>query len=402
MFKFTTSLFHVLALSLLCLVFAIPNVQAQAISSTTTGEGGKWRIGLGVGPSLFFGDVKQYPYYPVTNFENEWRIGGNVLLERELSPAVSLRGQGLYAQMAGTRRPWNVYFTSDLIEFNLNATINLNNLFGHKRNDRMINFKVLFGMGMANYNTTLYQLGSNKVLAKRGFGNGSGIGGRTLEGIVLGGFGVDVRLNEHWSVNLETANRMIGDDLFDTWKSSFPFDVYNQTYIGIAYRFGRSSSRVGRLAPEDDAPVKPVVERQEVQHKENLDVLELDFRVFPAQPDSQIVKKDLAPVEKEKAEIVPVIIPEKPAQQTASVEYRVQIRAKFGNQVSVAELSRKYKIPADEIRENQHNGFYIYTVGAFSTYQEAADKRNNVRNVNGVFDAFVVAFKDGSRLDKLP
>jgi hypothetical protein len=84
------------------------------------------------------------------------------------------------------------------------------------------------------------------------------------------------------------------------------------------------------------------------------------------------------------------------------LEYRVQIRAKYGKPIPVSWLSRKYNIPVNQIREDKHNGYYIYTVGSYETYLQAKTRCNQVRNVNGIPDAFVVAFKNGYRLDKLP
>ena len=83
-------------------------------------------------------------------------------------------------------------------------------------------------------------------------------------------------------------------------------------------------------------------------------------------------------------------------------EYRVQIRAKLGNAISIDHLSNIYNIPTNQIRQDRHNGYYIYSVGSFDTYEQARVRRNELRSNSGVTDAFVVAFKNGSRLDKLP
>jgi len=49
-----------------------------------------------------------------------------------------------------------------------------------------------------------------------------------------------------------------------------------------------------------------------------------------------------------------------------------------------------------------HDGYYIYTIGSFDTYEQARTARDILRRVNGIRDAFVVAFRNGYRLDKLP
>ncbi len=82
------------------------------------------------------------------------------------------------------------------------------------------------------------------------------------------------------------------------------------------------------------------------------------------------------------------------------VVFRVQIRAKYQKKMSRDALAAKYNINED-IYEDYHQGYYIYTVGNFSTYQQARIKRDQLINQHGVPDAFVTAFKNGKRVDKL-
>jgi len=82
------------------------------------------------------------------------------------------------------------------------------------------------------------------------------------------------------------------------------------------------------------------------------------------------------------------------------VVFRVQIRAKYQKKMSRDALADKYNIN-EEIYEDYHEGYYIYTVGNFSTYEQAKRKRDQLINQHGVPDAFVTAFKDGKRVNKL-
>ena len=366
-----------------------------------------WEVGLNGGSSLFFGDVKQNAFWPVSTNNNEWRLGASLMAGYRFNYIFTLRGQALYGQLAGTRRASDYFFEGDYIEFNLNTAIDLNNLFGRKRTDRFASAYVLVGLGMTNYNSTVYKLSSGAVQRKIGFGNGSGIGGRTLEGILTGGIGVNFRVNDHFIVNFETANRIMNSDFMDGWVNGFKYDVYNYTSVGLSYRFGMKKAKA--------APPPPVVTHKNVKE------------VPPTQPLHQPEKKpctvEMQPVmppatqakKPEKQVQQPVTPVQQPVQQpvvtqTAAatpppkplLEYRVQIRAKYGQPISLAWLSRKYGLPQNEIREDKHNGYYIYTVGAYATYIQARTRRDELRNRYGITDAFVVAFKNGYRLDKLP
>lgn len=380
---------------------ARPQKASQSVPASSTSSARALRLSVGFGPTLFFGDVKQYQYYPVTNFESEWKFGGSLMLEYPISPVFSIRGQGLYSELAGTRRAWNKYFNSELIEFNLNTAINLNNLFGGFRPNRSWNINLVVGVGILNYNTTVYELGTNKVLAKRGFGNGMGIGGRTLEGVLMGGIGFDYHINRNWSIRIETANRALNSDLLDNHANSFKYDIYNHTSIGLSYTFKSSGQNI-KMVPESEPgllvvdqqaqePASPVENKNESGFdgfNRVIDVLDVD--PVP-EPEPEVVVKEV--IVKEKPNPLPVY---------SGTEYRVQIRARYGRQISKQELAKSYNLSPSDIMENTYNGYYIYTVGSYPTYDQAAQRRNVIRSTHGVYDAFIVAFRNGIRLSKLP
>ncbi|NOU45872.1 MAG: hypothetical protein HOO86_02280 [Bacteroidales bacterium] len=355
-----------------------------------------WRITLGGGTSLFFGDIKQYTFYPVFKNKSEWRFGASLLIEKQLSPVFSLRGQALLNHLVGTRRSWDRNFIAENIEFNLNTAIDINNLLGRDRKDRFFTTSLIFGVGLANFNSTLYALGSGNVLATNGFGNGSGLGGRTLEGILMAGASFDFRLDDNWSLRLESANRIMNSDYLDLYSSHFKYDVYNYTSVGISYTFNSAKKRVSKVPEGEPVNIPEVIQNEPVSPEESLnqvvDVLKVDETNKAAEPEKQVVETT--------PEVI--VVPVKNEVAVLDTEYRVQIRARYEGKVSIADLSRKYNIPENEISESNHNRYYIYTVGSFATYEQAAQKRNEIRSVNKVYDAFIVAFKDGIRLDKLP
>ncbi len=80
--------------------------------------------------------------------------------------------------------------------------------------------------------------------------------------------------------------------------------------------------------------------------------------------------------------------------------FRVQIRAKYQRKMSKEAIKNQYNLD-DRIYEDRHGGYYIYTVGNFSTYEEAKQKRQTLNRRHGITDAFVVAFVDGKRVNKL-
>jgi len=386
--KFASIIFSVVFVALLII----------SPSKTKAQDRSYWELNLNSGPSLFFGDIKQRQWMPVSSNENEWRFAGGLQFGRQLSYVFGVRGQAIYGQMAGTRREWNRYFQSDYIETNINLTVNFNNLFGNKRSDRFLNFYMIYGIGLTQYNTTVYELGTNIVLSQVGNGLGKGIGGRTLEGIFTLGFGADFRVTENLHVNIESVNRGMHSDAYDDWEKGFPFDVYNYTSVGISWRFGVGKSKPHTYPNEGVDTGYDNFEPDTIQPTE----VGITEPAKTEKPLDTITIEDQAPV------IPPVVVQkptttEQPAQPVKpNPEYRAQIRAKYGKPLSKEKLSSKYGIPVSEIQEDRHNGYYIYTVGSYDTYNKARDRRNILRKKNGIYDAFVVAFNKCGRLEKLP
>lgn len=367
-------------------------------------------MGISAGTSLFFGDIKQYQYWPVSNYENEWRFAGGLHLGYQISPVFGVNGQGLYGKLAGTRRPSNKYFESSYIELNLHTTISIRNIITRYQSGQFWDAYIIFGVGLTNYNTELMELSSKKVIRKVGFGNGSGIGGRTIEGMLIGGLGAKFRLSDQWDITIQSANRGMSSDWLDGQVSGFKYDIYNYTSLGFTFKFGQKV-RVDQKSERDEEEFdyfksKTTTKTEPSKNKQPIEPAEIDM-LFVAPP---VIGQPVEPPKKpEPVIVVEEVITEEPVivQQPAEpvfdgIEYRVQIRAKYGNPISKQQLSNSYNLSVSQIKENVHNGFYIYTVGAFASYEEARDKRNELRSHNGISDAFVVAFKNGERLNKLP
>ncbi len=51
-----------------------------------------------------------------------------------------------------------------------------------------------------------------------------------------------------------------------------------------------------------------------------------------------------------------------------------------------------------EVLVEQHEGYYKYTAGSFSTYNQAVSYKNQVERLSEIYGAFVVAYRDGRRV----
>ena len=406
MFNKMPPLFKKPILFLVFFVFLSAQLFSQSYNKTSNFRS-YWQINANGGSSIFFGDIKQYKVAPVSNYENEWRFGGGLMLVKQISPVFGVRGQFLIANLAGTRRSSNLYFESNYIEFNLNTSISVRNIIKKYKANQFWDAYVIFGVGLTNFNTELKNLSTKEVVKRVGHGSGKSFGGRTLQGMILGGLGLDFRISSRVNLNLETANRMLNTDELDGRTSGFKYDIYNYTSLGISYKFGGRSSSTKEKKQDEYTYFDPKNKKDEIPQSE------YDYDptkpIEPPQVDALIIEPSIVlipvapPVEEKIVEEIPVevFVVEKIV-KNPNLEYCVQIRAKYGKVISIEHLSNIYNIPARDIRENTHNGFYIYTVGSFANYEQAREKRNYLRSNNGIIDAFVVAFRNGQRLNKLP
>ncbi|NOX87047.1 MAG: hypothetical protein GXO86_13990 [Chlorobi bacterium] len=351
-----------------------------------------WKVTFHGGPSIFYGDIKQNKWLPITSNVNELRFAGGVNLEFQFSAPVSIGLQAIYGNLSGTRRSWGIYFMDDYIETNFFININFSNLFfGYKRG-RFFQAYGVFGGGFMQYNTQQKDLESDKVIKSRGNGSGKGIKGRTLEGILTYGLGINFRLSRNWALNLQSVNRIMKSDELDAYKNSYPYDVYNYTSVGFVYKFGPSRKKTVKPKPKTKPePIELPPSEAVVTPLDTASVTEKTTEIKTVEPAEPVVVSE--EIQTEETVSPPV---------SEGLNYRVQILARFSGPLSVEQISSMYKIPASDISEDTYEGHFIYTIGRFETYDEARIKRDEVRYYYGIKDAFVVAFDMGKRLDKLP
>ena len=368
----------------------------------------RWAVRLSGGTSIFFGDIKQKAVVPSSDPKNEWRFGGSMGLEYRISPVLSLRGQTVYAGIAGTKTKSDRYFEGEMIEGSLGIGLYPINIFSTS-NGRFAEFYLMAGIGLLQFDANLFRLSDGQTIAGSGNGNGMGIGGKTLEAIAFAGFGVDFPLNEKWMVSFETINKAVSNDEMDLTVSQSKYDIYNFTSLGLTYKIGSKNIKKPHktkssksTATEKKSPMKPAIP-EEVVHYEPpaiLDTLHLETKEVVI-PEVTIPVETISIQDEKLLDSLDQTIKTVNAENVSSTGFSVQLLAS-SKPFSLEKLAQKTGLNVADLTESSFNHLYIYTTGRFVNYEDASALRDKIRKKNHTPDAFVVYFSDGKRQAKFP
>jgi hypothetical protein len=337
-----------------------------------------WSINAGGGPNLFYGDTDNYRFYRVFRNNSEWRFGYSLMVQKKLSPLFMIRGQFLHGQLSGTKRKDAIWFEGNVIETSLSVRLELLNLLW-RDDERKWSIYAMGGIGFAHWNAELKNRFTNEVIQGNGHKTGSGLFGRTLEPVLPFGMGVDYRFNKHWSVNLEGSLRPVNSDKLDANVGGFKYDFYSFNFVGVTYYFMKREKR------------KPTIPPREIVYEKPVDLPEPDFKpvkkVVPVKPGLTLEDQLLA------AELESGLY-ESP---WPGVEFRVQVAASR-TESDPEKIKSQLKLPG-ELQMNEGEGWYRFSTGEFIKYWKAREYRNIMVSRYNVKDAFVVAYRDGERIN---
>ena len=184
-----------------------------------------WYIGINGGKSHYIGDLNNNDAWGKCT---EFSLSG--FLGHQISPLLGFRLQYINGNLsASCDNEFGKSIKTDFREFGYNATLNLNELFGHFNPKRFLNVYITAGPSLVSYHSVV--LNNDEMLYME-------TEGRNNEMLVMAGAGASVRIIDQIDLVVEGSfHYSFCDDRMDFIDQLSHNDRYRYISAGITYKF---------------------------------------------------------------------------------------------------------------------------------------------------------------------
>ena len=389
------------------LLFFGSGVNGQTNGTLGTKFFSNWSISIGGGPNVFFGDLKMNPVLPSTTPPtDELRYAGIFSLNRQLSHVFMLRLQVLYGEIAGGKitgsygNPVNRFFDGNILEFNLNTTINLSNLFGKYNAKRFFFVYMTLGAGVTNWVTKVRDISTQQPIPNKDSSKAF------LSALVIpAGLGCYFSIKDKVNLGLELTLRGVNSNQIDHSTQSNPYEAYSLLAFNITYNFNkRTSPKLTPASPQTQIgpPPPPPLLAAEIEAEKTKEKAAKEQAALPP-PVLEPAKDTIPPELQETNPVNDTIIKSEALPDTnimtpgaKGITYRVQVFAFKEDTYTAEQIQENFKLSEAVAKEFSGN-WYRYTIGSFTSLTLAKNLMNELRTRKKVPDAFVVKYVDGKR-----
>ena len=226
-----------------------------------------WSIGAHFGPTQFFGDLREYDFFPVTgnstDTHSEWgTIQGGLTVGKQLSYLFGLRGDVTIGNLTGMkRRFYSRYFEGNYADAGLSGTVNLKGLLLGPTKMKHWKIDGYVGFGMVWYDAQAYELGSGVLLRTTG--------GTTNDWMIPMGLTINYELTKRLDLGLDFRVNHTNSDFIDATyggdysripndgfnindlptsrKGNSALDKYGYGSIMLTFKLGKNPLRVSKV-----------------------------------------------------------------------------------------------------------------------------------------------------------
>ena len=224
-----------------------------------------WSISAHIGPSMFFGDLREYDFWPVTkttsdSHKESGTIQGGLTLNKQLSYLFGARLDASIGNLRGMkRRNYNRYFEGNYFDVSVAGTVNLKGLLMGPNKMKRWKVDAYVGVGQVFYDATAYDLTGGVKLRETGNMNdwiiptGLNVNYEVTKRIDIG---LDFRLNH---TNSDYIDATYGGD-YDRTPGSFniadqktsrkgnsELDSYGYGSVQVTYKLGKNPLKVAKV-----------------------------------------------------------------------------------------------------------------------------------------------------------
>ncbi|MCF8368465.1 MAG: outer membrane beta-barrel protein [Bacteroidales bacterium] len=212
-------------------VFMVRFSQAQSSLNN------EWYLNLNAGLAQMFGDLETESNH-LTKLKDETDLGLGIRAGKYLSPVFTSHLQISRLAFKGLKKANNIGFNTTLMEIQLGATANLTNLFFGQK-ERLLNIYGLAGVNGMLIRSEAYSLLTGEIVNDVGYTtNGERVKSSPEFAIAFPlGAGLDIKVADHWFINLETGLRIGTSDILDGYERGSNYDAYYYTSLGLSYNF---------------------------------------------------------------------------------------------------------------------------------------------------------------------
>jgi hypothetical protein len=382
-------LFFQLTMSLV--IVSLTSLHAQKLNENSHSFKNNWVIDFNLGYSTYFGDASNKGYFQ--KFFKELSIAGGVTTRKMFTPFFGLGLNLEYARLYSLKdknsmgQPVSFELIGNYFDFNFHGYIDYGSLFWGYNENRWFTVYSTLGIGMAFWGTTLYDHVTG--IAKTSGQTYNGVKYGRVGAVVPIGIGMNFKVAKNWAINVEGNLRTVLSDDVDVWNDGFPVDQPFMTTVGVSYyiNYGfRSKKKSGCGCPK----TTPAYAKMDP-----IPLYDYDYTRWSAEQKEEVKEEPVKP-----SNVKPDTLFIAEEHSTKGIVFRVQILAKRTKLQDLALFKKKYNIK-DDIHENYQDGVYRYSIGYFRHYAPALEYSNEIRR-KGIFDAFVVVYKDNIRIPLTP
>ena len=256
-------------LVLCLLILFIATTFGQNNNTTTTNKENKkydfntWSVTLSGGSMLFYGDLRQFDFYPISKKNStDWYDLKKGLSERDKGFSLSatkqitsifgIQGMIETGGLQGVKIKADEHFKTSFITYGLNLKVDFLPIFNPNIKDHKINVYCLLGFGLIDFKSLQTSISTGDTIHSYGYGQYGQKKKRTTEVYIPLGLGVKYKINKKFDVGLESTIYNVNTDKLDAHKKvGTAKDKYGYTAITLTYKIGKKDNSLDWVAPKE-------------------------------------------------------------------------------------------------------------------------------------------------------